>query len=244
MDTSYAGQLLAGGFYLLIGLGLLHLGQRTRQSPELLLGVYFLFTGLDYSLSMIPLAFGWAAARSLMEASALSMYAIAVVALLLFTRTVFRPSEAWSSGLIALCTVGLISGLAGSFAAGNWDGGGPDDPAYWLYFLGYTAACGWVAAEAGIAAASARKRERIGLCDPVVANRFLLWFGFGSLQLLSCLILFFVDTATAAGDAMSRSLDALLGITELASIGSVWLAFFPPAAYRRWVSGSSEPTEA
>jgi hypothetical protein len=179
-----------------------------------------------------------------MEASALGMYAIAVVALLLFTRTVFRHSEAWPSVLIALCTVALISGLAGLFAAGSWDGGGPDDLAYWLYFLGYSVACAWVAGEAGMATASARKRHRIGLCDPIVANRFLLWFGFGSLQLLSCLILFFADSDEAAGDAMSRSLDALLGVTELASIGVVWLAFFAPPAYRRWVSGSSEPTPA
>jgi hypothetical protein len=244
VDTSYIGQLIAGIFYLVVGAGLLQLGRRTRQTPERLLGVYFLFTGLDYSLYTIPVAFGFESVHDLTAGAALFAYAIAVVALLLFTRGVFRRGAAWADWLTGLCTLALFAGVAGSFARGDWDGGGADSPAYWSYFLGYTIACAWVASEAALTGLSARKRLRIGLCEPVLVNRYLLWFAFGALQVLACVALFFADQANLAGEAMSRPLDAVLGFTEIASIAMVWLAFFPPAAYRTWIAGAAEPAHA
>ena len=99
LDTSYTGQLLSGVFYLIVGLGLLRLAHRTGELPERLLGLYFLFTGLDYSLYSIPSAFGIESIQSPAAATALLSYAMAVMALLLFTRRVFRTSERWASWL-------------------------------------------------------------------------------------------------------------------------------------------------
>jgi hypothetical protein len=43
----------------------------------------------------------------------------------------------------------------------------------------------------------------------------------------------------AADHAASPVTDAVLGSMELASIASLWVAFFPPSAYLKWVTGST-----
>ena len=40
-----------------------------------------------------------------------------------------------------------------------------------------------------------------------------------------------------AENAFSSFLDQLAGVLELISIALIWLVFFPPRLYRRWLSG-------
>ena len=123
MDTGYLGQMVAGLAYLAAGLGLLRLALRTGERPERLLGIYFVLAAADYLFYTIPLVFGMSE-EVYLAGSALSRvsYAVGVVALLLFTREVFRAGERWAGALSWLCVLGLFGGLAGSFALGNWEG--------------------------------------------------------------------------------------------------------------------------
>ncbi len=37
----------------------------------------------------------------------------------------------------------------------------------------------------------------------------------------------------------SAAWDALIGALEILSVAAIWLVFFPPAVYRRWVEGTA-----
>ena len=47
-DHAYIGELLAGIVYLIAGVRLLRLGQRTREVPERLLAAMFILSGASY----------------------------------------------------------------------------------------------------------------------------------------------------------------------------------------------------
>jgi hypothetical protein len=91
-----------------------------------------------------------------------------------------------------------------------------------------------------------RRRVALGLADPLVANRFVLWsvwtgaLGFAALLLLAVrsrafwLQLHGVDPRVVMPAAIPITA-ALAGIAVVCAGVAVWLAFFPPASYRRWV---------
>ena len=105
----------------------------------------------------------------------------------------------------------------------------------------FLAALGWSALEALREYGMARRRLALGLGDPVVANRFLLWCLSGASQ--------------AAIHAMSLSLHVRgvgmladpLGLFVVATglllaAAMMWLVFLPPAAYRRFVEDRARAT--
>jgi hypothetical protein len=75
-----------------------------------------------------------------------------------------------------------------------------------------------------------RRRLALGLADPVVSNRFLMWGLFGLSTMLLSSFLLFLQIATAEG---SRSLTGQIATTVfgLISSGTVMLAFTPPERY-------------
>jgi hypothetical protein len=91
-----------------------------------------------------------------------------------------------------------------------------------------------------------RRRVALGLADPLVANRFVLWsvwtgaLGFAALLLFAVrsrafwLQLHGVDPRVVMPAAIPITA-ALAGIAVVCAGVAVWLAFFPPSSYRRWV---------
>ena len=81
----------------------------------------------------------------------------------------------------------------------------------------------------------------IGLCGPIVSNRFLLWGLVGLIMLSSnfALIPQYIEYEQEA--QFSGAMDALVGIFEIFTIGLIALVFFPPRWYRRWVENGSAP---
>ena len=75
----------------------------------------------------------------------------------------------------------------------------------------------------------------MGLCEPLVCNRFLLFGLFGVTQILAILfeIPMYIEYATTS--SFSHWMDQVLGALEMLTISCIWLAFFPPAAYRGWI---------
>jgi hypothetical protein len=242
MDTEYLGQLVTGFAYLVVGVGLARLAQRSGQRPERLLGIYFLLTSLDYIGYAAPRVFALDALFSTTEAVSRVSYAIAVGALVIFTREVFRSAQVWALWLMWSCIAGVAVGIVGSLATGQGIYPTPSDFFFWPYYLGYTSACLWVASEALLSYTKARKRLAIGLCKPTVVNRYLLWGAFGVLQVLACGVLLIVYSQEASAGAAARWADMLLSATEVSSVGMLWLAFFPPTFYRNWIVGSGTDT--
>jgi hypothetical protein len=243
-DSGYLGQLAVGILYLFVGAGLLRLSARTGQKPERHLGLYFLFTGVDYFSYSIAAVFYLEALYVPTDFIARVAYVIAVMYLLIFIRTVFRPGETWAIWASVLCTLGLVTSLVATSINGDWAGPEMNDPWYWVQFLSYSSALLWMGIEALRAYSGSRKRLRIGLCDRAIVNRYMLWSCFGVFQVLACAAVLILAQDAAADDAVSGMTDMLLSATEVASIAALWLAFFPPAAYLSWITGAQENTNS
>lgn len=226
-----------------VGLRLLALARRTRQLPELLVGAGFSLIGLlGYPLAMLS-GFGrgavadvhigvWIAGVLLMNAGLACLYA--------FTARVFRTGIAWAAGLaVLLAAASLASALGTLFAllAAAPEALSFRVAAHWTV-LGQLASgggFGWIGVESWLQLRMARRRQSLGLAEPVVANRFLLWVLFAASALgmnvaNSC--------ALAAGISAVESVpvQAAMALLGLSASGSMYLAFLPPASYLRWLA--------
>jgi hypothetical protein len=80
-----------------------------------------------------------------------------------------------------------------------------------------------------------RRRERIGLADPTVTNRFLLWgiaagsAGLGTAIGISFQLATGIPSVEVPALLMSSSLHGLVAAIAM------WLAFLPPDFYTRWL---------
>jgi hypothetical protein len=94
----------------------------------------------------------------------------------------------------------------------------------------------WSAAESGGEALRSRRRERLGLSEPLVTNRFGLWCA-GTAALAGVCLLAAVQPLVGPGVAgATRILAAGLYLVVAAT---VLFGLFPPAAYRRWIGAAA-----
>jgi hypothetical protein len=231
-----------GAFFvssLVIGGRLLRLARRSGQLPELLIAIGVLgFGPFGYGLSMLAFALAshsLALSATLMGSSLLASN-IGAFAEYLFVGTVFRRGSrlAWSvigvaSALLVAAYVGdiVVGGLVNRRNTGAW---------YWLGTLTRVFGLWWCSVESLRYHRLLRRRERLGLADPAVTDRLLLW-GLGS-------------GAAAAGSAVGLTTRLLTGhstaeypivnlaVSALGLVAAVamWIAFLPPAAYLRVVA--------
>jgi len=240
-------RLLGVGAFLVACLAtggrMLLLARRSGELPELALGVTLFAAG---GLGGVLLFLGTqraellgAAALPVRQAGILCLNAGAV-SLWLFTRRVFRPEGGWALALVAAATAGIAIGLvadllaagAGDFARRRWD-----SPWSRLGFALRLGAYLWGAFESLRYFALMRRRQRLGLADPLVTNRFLLW-GVAGLAAVGIYAMAAANIATGTGDGLGAGVfdprfalaTALLGLTAAACL---WLAFFTPGFWRR-----------
>lgn len=224
---------------LLVGVRLVRLAARTRRLPELLMGIGVLGIG-PVGFGGIVVASGLAhdapALSRLVAGAASAAVALGVAAKFLFNWRIYRPS----SRLVALVSLVGVVAAAGTLAAENiatgFDTAAWRGPGWHVARSVLQVGCLlWGAGEALLYWRRMRRRVALGLADPLVADRFLLWgIGAGAAGLGSA-----IGTAVllVSGRApleqtwvtMSSSLHGLVAAAAL------WLAFLPPAAYRRRV---------
>lgn len=210
-----------------VGLRALGLGLRSRQLPELTLGgALVLSGGVGGVLVLLARAGGGSGGGGLIVA-ATSLMSVGAALLALFTWRVFRAADAWAAMLFA----GLVGVMAVSAVArvltGDTD---PDHPGLftWLGLLTRMAVFAWASAEALREHAAARRRCAIGLSDPLVANRLLLW-GVG----LGAAFFIWVNSAIQLFQRIAEPMWLLIAVLGMTCAGALWLGFFPPEAYRR-----------
>jgi hypothetical protein len=235
-QIAYLISIAAGIFYLIAGYRLLRLSGRTGERPELLLGIYFAFTGQWYVCFNAPYFLGFEELPRLITHATEWIFVAGIIPYLLFIRTAFRPDSAWAKALVIACTLLLLTGATIGSIAGVFENS-LDDPYYMIEWVGYTAPCVWMGCEGAISHSAAKKRVRIGLCEPVVANSYLLFALFGFGQTAACVAELLWAYGNSTAEAASSFADILLGASEIASITVLWFIFFPPPAYRRWVDG-------
>jgi hypothetical protein len=235
METNiYIFSLIAALIYLAVGIRLFALSRRTRGRPEYLLALTYLCTGVSYYLYEFPSMFELDQAWILILARII--YSVGMVPLLLFTRDVFRSDSRWANPLVWAIALSLFSGVSFSTLNGDIEGLIVNSLWFWCDWIGYTAPYIWISAEALIAYRSAQKRLRLGLCEPDVVNRFLLWALFGFFAAVAGIALIPLYLEFASTQVWPDWGDYVSGGFEAISTAVLWFAFFPPAFYRRWIN--------
>jgi hypothetical protein len=227
---------------LVIGIRLLVLWSRSRRLPELLIACGILGIGpVGFALTLVATTSGDALPTfaSVCLAAALLSTSAGAFATAIFNWRVFRPD---SSGLRVV--VGIVAVLfVGAFVWEAITSGFADPNAAASGFRPYsvlsTIILLWGAAESLRYFAMMRRRAKLGLADPLVTNRFLLWgLGIGAAGVGSAIS---VTVCTVTGQHMlaipwvtiSNSLHGLTAAVLM------WVAFIPPGFYRRLVESRS-----
>jgi hypothetical protein len=225
-----------------VGIRLLGLARRTGALPELLVGVGFSLIGLlGYPLAMLS-GFGrgavsevnigmWMAGMVLMNAGLTCLYA--------FTARVFRAEQGWAWALVALLTLANVGSASGSWraiTAASPEALSYQVTAFWSVVGQISSGAGfaWIGIESWLEFSMARKRQVLGLADPVVTNRFLLFVLFA----VSALGMNLSNScALAAGVSAVESVpvQASMSVLGLSASACMYLAFLPAPAYRRWL---------
>jgi hypothetical protein len=238
--VSTAAFILAGA---LVGSRLLLLSARTHELSDFLVG----FSLFDLSAIAYPLILlGTLGDLSLPGAKHAAMASLVALALgwagvFFFTQRVFRSGESWARALawggIAMLGYGVVAGCA--FIGRSTDRAmlqSAQSPTLWVEvaaIIAYT----WTTLEGFRCWEQSRRRLKLGLADPLVVNRFLLWGCIGVSSLMSVVPSLFITLSGGESTHLVARLSTALG-GLLASI-ALQLAFLPPASYRRWLSRSA-----
>jgi putative Ca2+/H+ antiporter (TMEM165/GDT1 family) len=240
-ETAYIMDAIAGVIFLIVGVRLYWLSRQTGQAPEYFIALTFLLWALGYALYDIPYAFVEAdqSLGPFFAYTSLLAFNLGNVAFALFTKDVFRKKQRWAGWLVVAIAVCLVLGAAGSAWVGDWEQIDPlANPGYWPQTVGVLAPAIWMGIEGLAHYARARKRLKVGLCAPLTCNRFLLWGLAGVLWSSLEFVLVAQDFIYLSAGDWSGALGIVQGLLEIAPIGMMWLVFFPPAGYRRWIEGA------
>jgi hypothetical protein len=230
-----------GLFMTIPALRLIALWRRTRLAPEGFLALFFLAFGVGiplrlYLIRNTALSSAWLES---LNACAVMCLLTAVASLILFTRNVFRPSSVRAralAGLVITICIGCVSAMA-------WEGAFADPlhPATMVANVIALPAFWWAFIECGSQYRKMRRQGHLGIGDPIVRNRFLLWsLWTGAFSVLPTFVLglkLFLIAVTPEGQTTVAP-PALLAFTKLLALAclttagtSIWLSFFPPAFY-------------
>lgn len=225
--------IVVGG---LVGVRLLLLARRTRQLPEFAIGLGFVFVALvGYPLGLASALLSGSAANFAFGAGNVAS-AIGSISIFVFTWRVFRPDAVWAS-LLSFACMGLLAVAAGIAVHAAWvapAGERPVDSFLIVRQLTVGVSYVWTALESLHWWRLSKKRLVLGLAEPLVANRFLLWslagWSAGGAIVLSTVR--FLQVANPVGDPFSM---LVIGMGGFGAAITIYLAFVPPAAYRRYI---------
>ncbi|HEY5656586.1 MAG TPA: hypothetical protein VIY27_02245 [Myxococcota bacterium] len=223
-----------------VGLPILRKAWRAQDRVGTLLALSLVLDGLEWSFWALHLYLP-ASSPALRDGFATACrlgISAAVLCMGLFTWRAFRPRSRTAQGVLGLLVAAMALGFVGSGMVGDWRGFRSDHPWIWLEVGAQILIYGWACAESLTFYLRLRKRVNVGLGDPVLANRFLLWAlyagGFFVSQIAFALALASPDGYT--------NLDPLSIALTLLGVGALWLAFFPPTGYRAWLRGGHAPS--
>jgi hypothetical protein len=234
------GFVALGVVSVLVGVRMLRLTRRTRELPEAAIGIHILVLMLGYGVEFA----GIEAADALGPWAALARgfgnlcYAVAIVVYLVFTWRVFRPGSRTAGWIAVGCSVALVVGWSGEVFTSRFDFGIERfaAPWFWIAFLPRLVCMAWATGEALREHVLARRRLRLGLSDPVVANRFLLW-GLASLSELGIYGVVMISILRGVpADFLNGTAALVVSALGLGAAVTIMLAFLPPRAYRRWLT--------
>jgi hypothetical protein len=228
----------------------LHLARRARRGGDLaplLLGIQLFFAmGVGYALCSAGAALALLAPEPQPErvAALLGPGNAAVIvglsAALVFEWRVFWPAARWPRWLGGAFVAVMLAGWFGSAATGAFETGLYRNGWFLLLNAGMLSVNLWVGIEPLVYHAKLVKRVRLGLAEPLVVDRFLLW-GLGSLARAALVLLGPVSELALArleGEARLTASAIAAAVAcglALATTVAYWLTFEPTPRYVRWV---------
>jgi hypothetical protein len=222
---------------LVVGVRLVLLWTRTRQLPELLIGLGVLGigpVGFGLAVAALNLRASQPAAYSVVMAVASAAIATGVIAKLIFNWRVYHPESAAVRALVVAGATVMLGCYLADLASG-FDTYREINLSFALRTPVQLGALLWGSAEALRWFFRMRRRASVGLGEPVVANRFLLWgLGAGAAGVGS-LIGSMVQLVTGQLSTTVPWVLASSSAHGFVAAVAMWLAFMPPAAYTRWI---------
>jgi hypothetical protein len=231
-----------------LGVRLVRLWRQSRQTPELAIGLSFLSAGVFGWAFMLSANFAGDPSQSNVGVALFSggylLISLGVVLSYLFTWQVFRPTEIWARALF-WCTSAILLLTAIPFQLPQFDAL-MEIPGFALVNAAGTAArigSGvWGATEAFLYWRQMRRRASLGMAEPLVANRFLLWFGASA----STALIMTVTSLSPPTEPQALTPLFAVGVSTFATAAGIqqYFAFMPPEFYRRFIAKRSQRAEA
>ena len=235
-------------FLLLVapGIRLLMLAHRSRQGPEFWGGLYFIgaATGLSMRVLGSSLVLTAPDLADTINTIGHLTFAFGTIAMTVFTLRVFHPGSTFARIFAAMTIGAIVSTSAHTLLAGYTS----IENSYSMVatnFARLIPTC-WAFYESFRYWNSMRRREALGLADPILTNRFLLWsIWTGAVTLLPmvALALRALSIVTLGNEQFIEGVGAQLMPTVMRGVRLIFvlvapiaaialsLSFFPPAAY-------------
>lgn len=228
---------------LVVGIRLIALARRTHGLPEILVAVALLCGGLGVGFLRV-IALYAPLSEGLISVAALGVHlcrGVTVGAIVIMVWRVFAPGRVWSSALAALLLLGLVLAMVGEVREMR-PPATTNHPLYWLWTGLMLVSFSWASWESLRYHAMLRRRIRLGLADPVVANRILLWgVASGCIAIQTPVIL--ASTVLSGGDHIASWALVVVSVFSCLASATVWLAFFPPASYLKRIAARAASGE-
>jgi len=219
--------------WIVTGVRLIRLALQTGRSPELLLGLALLLqAGIGYPVSVLAPYAGDAAPLVWLVSSSCTNAGMGL--LFAFTAHVFHGNARWAWMIVGAAAVLLLIQTAGHVIGQSAADPAARADALLVWGAGSLAlsglSWGWTGFEALRYHAQLRKRAALGLADPVVVNRMLLWGLMGTIA-LACVLVDALILYTADETARTVLLPLATASAGLLVSACMILAFWPPPAY-------------
>jgi len=243
---NYLVSILVFAFLVAPGIRLLLLASRSKQTPELFGGLYFIGASVGISLRIFGVSVSVENPDLAYDVNMIGHVALAsgTIAMAIFTQRVFHPE----SKRALRASQGLIAAIAGTtvYALFGEQGIIEDATPVMLANIARVIPTAWASYESYNYWRAMQKRAALGLSDPVVTNRFGLWTiwtaGITLLPLTALVIRSGVIILVALGQFGPEDVDVVLprvlGTVRVlflvivpTSVAALWLSFFPPKAY-------------
>jgi hypothetical protein len=237
--------LIFVAFFVALGVRLVRVFRREGRAPELFIALSFLATSVGITGQLVAMAPDSPDTTVRIGASLASVaFFVAGVAVLRFLALAFRAGDRTAE---FVTHVGIFFAVVlGGFALGRvvetplaslrrFDGAGLGGNAF------LCATLAWLTVEAFLHFGRLRRRSALGLADPVLMNRMLL-YGVGSLLSVLTMLSTLVPALAWGIDPMENPVLRGIGATLGMPIGVIYyLALLPPARYCRWLQGTAHP---
>jgi hypothetical protein len=238
--------IAVSGFTALTALAagrLLAVWRRSHQLPELLIAILILGVG-TVAVGLGFLLRAWAPDAALAIFLPIAGADVGMTALAIFSWQVYRPGSALAKGAVVLVALGMLAVLADCVIEGR-NVTLESTPASMTSSAIYVGVMAWSALEALLYWRPMRRRQRLGLADPVVTNRVLLWAIATGVASIGILIGAAAQHLGGVDPRESLWVSLVYALHGSVSAVAFWLAFAPPAFYRRWVCArSADPASA